>query len=231
MGKKKIGAEPIYIDGKKFSVMELKRRMEMEGLDPKTYKQHPEYQRYFFEVRQKAAELKRKRTKMKAEGKLGKDIPITNHPNHESAYMLAPEEDKQVIKRVRKSVIDTLDTMETLKKLAKSRISVELLKKVTNRKRVSVEEAKELSLEDLKQLTSIIQMASKVQLEAGNRYLDAKSHSKVGKGVKASLNGKAMENKDFNFYKFRDGVGDIEDIEKDESEEDVLKNIEKYMRN
>lgn len=166
--KKKNNIE-YYVDGELFTVTGLKRKMVLAGEDPKTYRKHKDYIEYMRLVREKHKVKSKKKRELKKAGKIAKHVPLINHP---SALMPIDTETKDLMleAKIRKSVTETIDMMDMIKRIAKSKIRIEVRDMLKKKRTLSPEDVKDISTFDLKELAMIVQVASKTQVEVGSRY-------------------------------------------------------------
>lgn len=224
---KKKKTHDIYVNGELFNIKELQRRMRANGEDPKTYRKHPDYVEYFRLVRERHKEIAAIRRKKLEDGEVDPRTPLTKHPNADAFGTLRHEQDFIVQGKVRKGIINTLDTMESLKMLAKSKIDYRLLMKARKSNHLLKGEVDHLDLGMLKEITNIILMANKAQLEAANKYLGANAQESVKKAVEKSINTKNNKNS-FDFGKLKEEEQVLEKMSSGD-ENDLIKGFDKLF--
>jgi hypothetical protein len=230
----------IYVNGEIFSIKGLMRKIELDGQDPKTYRTHPDYYLYMKELqnlRSKALEEKRaQRMEDLKAGKIDKKNlpPLTNHPEALNLHLLPGHEenqDKKIAHTVRKQALETLSTMEMVKKITKSKIPKALITKTRSRKGLTELDSMDIDLSSLEQITKILSTASKAQLEVAVKILDFDSKKALKKGLKDSIRHNNKENPELaiDFNKINIEEEETEHALADKSEEVLLKNLGKYF--
>lgn len=230
----------IYVNGEVFSMKELQRRMELNGEDPKLYRTHPDYLQYMRELqilRSKSLEEKRaQRMEDLKSGKIDKKNlpPLTNHPDSLNLHLLPGHEenqDKKIAHTIKKQALETLTTMEMVKKITKSKIPKALITKTRSRKGLTELDSQDMDLYSLEQITKILSNASKAQLEVAVKILDYNSKKALKKGLKDSIRANNKENPDLaiDFNKINQEEDETEDVLSSNNKDDLLKNLGKYF--
>lgn len=236
--KQKKPTEPFIINDEVFTIKGLQERMKLLGEDPATYRKHPDYQEYMKQMQQRRLNNLAEKKQAIKEGKLDPKTPLTNHPDAINQYMVeSPEEqDEKLEHKIKKSCLDTLESMEMLKKVAKSKVPSEIKAKIRGKRVLNELDTECLDLDTLEQITKIVAVASKSQLEVAIKILDQGKKKDIKKKLKLSIANKNMKNK----LEGQDSFFDFKQIEQEvdladklstnmDSKEDVLKSLDKLF--
>lgn len=221
----KVYIEPMTVkyDGKEWTPKEYIRECQLLGINYKTSEEWKDYLRSLKSIRQKRYKIK-KRLREEA-GQAAKDLPITNHPNSDHV-MNSEDTEKKLRAKTRRAVIETVSTMEAIKKIAKSKIDKNILDKAKKSNSLDKEEIKEIDLNTLKDITNIILMASKAQLEAASKVLDNADKNKLRKSTKQEMTKKGIS---IDFNQLRNDSQELEKVKQNSSESDLLKSLDKMI--
>lgn len=223
----------VLVNGKPFIPMEHKRMCELEGIP---FRQHPDWKEFMKGFQKIRAEKLKERKAAKARGEIPAEEPITKHPS--SVYYSESEEAQRKFRvKVKKAVVETIETAEMIKKIAKSKIDKETLNKVKySRRLLESSEVAHIDLSTLKDITEVLLKTTKAQLDAANNYLTEEDKQLIKRKAKEDL---TKQKSTFDFKNVGNVKEKKENLEKVErnlstniySPDDLLKNLDKLIEN
>lgn len=242
----------VLVRGKPFFPKQHKRECELRGENFRTHPDWIEFLKGAVAIRQKKMKEKRKLRKIALD--FTKQVQMHDGTYVQDMELLSEQEKQQIIEsggkialaktansiinneneemsarlrlKVKKAVVETIETAEIVKKIAKSKINKNLIDKAKRPSTRYLEEENEnpsISLQELREIIEIFAKASKTQLDAANQILltNPNDRKKIEKKVKEELTqNKVIHNKQsFDFSKdfIKQKEKEIEEISNDVS--------------